>query len=74
VKFSLDGKILARWGTHGAAPGQMWGVHQFSTDTEGNLYVAEVYGGRAQKFTPKKGADPATLVGLPVLLPTSAKQ
>lgn len=71
VKFSLDGKILDRWGTHGAEPGQMWGVHQFSADSDGNLYVAEVYGGRSQKFTPKKGADPARLVGLPSILPTS---
>ena len=69
VKFSLDGKILDRWGTWGANPGQIWGVHAFSTDSEGNLYTAEVYGGRAQKFRPRKGANPARIVGLPYILP-----
>ena len=71
VKFSLDGKILDRWGTWGANPGQLWGVHAFSTDGEGNLYTAEVYGGRAQKFRPRQGADPARIVGLPFILPAT---
>jgi hypothetical protein len=34
-------------------------VHEFSADSEGNLYTAEVFGGRPQKFTPRPGADPA---------------
>jgi hypothetical protein len=38
-------------------------VHQFSVDQENNLYVAEVFNGRAQKFRPRKGADPAKLTG-----------
>jgi peptidylamidoglycolate lyase len=71
VKFSLDGKILDRWGTYGAEPGQLWGVHQFSTDAEGNLYTAEVYGGRSQKFRPKPGAPPGRLIGLPFVLPAA---
>ena len=70
VKFSLDGTILDRWGTWGANPGQLWGVHAFSTDSEGNLYVAEVFGGRAQKFRPRKGVDPARIVGLPYVMLT----
>ena len=32
-------------------------------DQEGNLYLAEVFNGRVQKFRPKKGADPAKMVG-----------
>ena len=32
-------------------------------DSEGNLYTADVHVGRPQKFRPKKGADPTTLVG-----------
>ena len=32
-------------------------------DGEGNLYVAEVFNGRVQKFRPKPGADRSQLVG-----------
>ncbi|HEU4689117.1 MAG TPA: hypothetical protein VFS23_12175, partial [Vicinamibacterales bacterium] len=63
LKFDLTGKLLFAWGTFGAFPGGFWGVHQFHTDSEGNLYTADVHVGRAQKFTPKKGANPAHLVG-----------
>jgi NHL repeat len=63
LEYDLDGKLLYSWGTWGPLPGEMWGVHEFSTDQQGNLYVAEVFNGRAQKFTPKRGADPAKLVG-----------
>jgi hypothetical protein len=41
-------------------------MHGASVDQEGNLYVAEVGGGRLQKFRPRKGANPAYLVGRPV--------
>ena len=34
-----------------------------TVDQDGNLYLAEVFNGRVQKFRPKKGADPAKLVG-----------
>ncbi len=63
TKFDLNGKLLYSWGTFGAFPGGFWGVHQFSVDSEGNLYTADVHIGRPQKFRPKPGADPATLVG-----------
>ena len=63
LKFDLKGRLLFNWGTFGHRPGQMWGVHAFSTDSEGNLYTAEVWGGRAQKFRPKPGADPTQLIG-----------
>ena len=63
LKFDLNGKLLYSWGTFGAFPGGFWGVHQFSVDSEGNLYTADVHVGRPQKFTPKAGADPKTLVG-----------
>ena len=61
--WNLDGQLQFNWGTFGHHPGQMWGVHAFSTDNEGNVYTAEVWGGRAQKFRPKPGADPAQLIG-----------
>ncbi|PYR27235.1 MAG: hypothetical protein DMF92_16785, partial [Acidobacteria bacterium] len=59
LKYDLNGKLLYAWGTHGTAPGLFWAVHSFSADTDGNLYTAEVFGGRPQKFRPKPGADPA---------------
>ena len=62
LKFDLEGRLLYSWGTFGGEPGQMWGVHGFSIDQEGNLYTAEVWGGRPQKFAPRPGVDPAFLV------------
>jgi NHL repeat len=63
LKYDLDGKMLYSWGTFGPYPGELWGVHEFSTDQLGNLFTAEVFNGRAQMFRPKAGADPARLVG-----------
>jgi hypothetical protein len=63
LKYDLDGKMLYQWGTFGPLPGEMWGVHEFTTDQQGNLYTAEVFNGRPQKFRPKAGADPSHLVG-----------
>jgi peptidylamidoglycolate lyase len=63
TKFDLNGRLLYSWGTFGAFPGGFWGVHQFHTDSAGNLYTADVHVGRPQKFSPKKGANPAHLVG-----------
>jgi DNA-binding beta-propeller fold protein YncE len=70
LKYDLDGKLLYSWGTYGSFPGAFWGIHQFSVDSDGNLYGAETYGGRTQKFRPKKDADPATLIGSPVKIPS----
>jgi hypothetical protein len=50
----------------------MWSVHEFSGDSDGNLYVAEVFGGRAQKFTPRPGADPAKIFRQQRLMPKNA--
>ena len=44
----------------------MWNVHGMSVDQEGNLYLAEVNNGRAQKFIPRPDADKTLLVGPPV--------
>jgi peptidylamidoglycolate lyase len=66
VKYDLEGHFMYSWGTFGDFPGGMWGVHGMHVDQEGNLYVAEVDSGRVQKYTPRKGANPAFLVGPPV--------
>ena len=61
LKYDLDGNFLYSWGTWGDFPGGMWGVHGLSVDQEGNFYVAEVDSGRAQKYRPRPGANPAFL-------------
>jgi hypothetical protein len=38
-------------------------THALTVDQDGNLYAAEVFSGRVQKFRPKPGADPSKLVG-----------
>ncbi|OFW15659.1 MAG: hypothetical protein A3F70_06895 [Acidobacteria bacterium RIFCSPLOWO2_12_FULL_67_14] len=63
LKYDLDGNYLYGWGGPGRLEGQFNGPHQITTDQNGNLYVAEVFNGRMQKFRPKAGADPAKLVG-----------
>ena len=63
LKYDLNGHLLYSWGTFGAQPGHLWGVHSFDTDSEGDLYIGEVFAGRAQKLRPRKGADPKFLVG-----------
>ena len=68
VKYDLGGKMITSWGTQGTFPGAIWNPHQFSVDSEGNLYVAEATGGRTQKFRPRPGADRSRLIGPPPAL------
>jgi hypothetical protein len=63
VKYDLDGHYLYGWGGGGEQRGMFNGPHQITTDQEGNLYVAEVFNGRVQKFRPRPSADRARLVG-----------
>jgi DNA-binding beta-propeller fold protein YncE len=63
LKYDLNGYFQYGWGAPGRQPGQFQGPHQFSVDQDGNLYVAEVFNGRIQKFVPRPGADPAKMVG-----------
>jgi hypothetical protein len=66
VKYDQDGHLLYAWGALGDYPGGIFNQHGASVDQEGNLYIAEVAGGRAQKFRPRPGANPAFLVSKPV--------
>jgi peptidylamidoglycolate lyase len=66
LKYDLGGHFLYSWGSLGDWPGAIWGVHQISVDQEGNLYVAEVSNGRAEKFRPRAGANPDFIVGQPI--------
>ena len=61
MKYDLNGHLLYAWGTHGTTPGLFWAVHEFSVDSDGNFYPAEVFGGRSQKFRPRDGADASHL-------------
>ena len=40
----MNGSLEYAWGTYGTFPGGVWGVHQFSVDSEGTLYAAEALG------------------------------
>lgn len=62
LKYDANGKLLSFWGTYGTYPGAFWELHQFSVDTEGNLYTADSFGGRTQKFRPRAGTDRSLLV------------
>jgi hypothetical protein len=66
VKYDIEGHYLYSWGSKGEWPGALWNVHGMSVDSDGNLYLAEVNNGRLEKFRPRKGANPAMLVGQPV--------
>ena len=66
VKFDLEGHYQYSWGSQGQWPGAFWNIHGMSVDPDGNLYVAEVNSGRFEKFRPRKGANPAFLVGQPI--------
>jgi NHL repeat len=72
LKYDLTGHLLYSWGTHGTIPGLFWAVHEFSADTDGNLYTAEVFGGRSQKFKPRAGADPTHIYRPQPLTPKTA--
>ena len=63
VKYDLDGNFLYGWGLRGGLPGEFNGPHSVTVDQDGNLYIAEVFGGRVQKFSPRPGADPAKIIG-----------
>ena len=62
IKYDLEGNLQYTFGMWGPIPGGFWGVHGMHVDSQGNLYVAEVDNGGAQKFTPRAGANPAFLL------------
>ncbi len=63
--YNQNGELIYSWGIFGDFPGAFFGVHAMSVDQDGNFYVAEVGGGRVQKFTPRAGARPETMLGKP---------
>lgn len=63
LKYDMEGNFLYKWGTYGDFPGAVRGVHGMSVDDDGNLYVADVDNGGAQKFVPRPGANPDYIMG-----------
>jgi DNA-binding beta-propeller fold protein YncE len=51
--MDLTGKVLARFGQKGTAPGQFLLAHGICADSRGVIYVTEFDGERIQKLTPK---------------------
>ena len=66
VKYDLAGHFLYSWGSLGEWPGGLFNMHGATVDQQGNLYIAEVGNGRAQKFRPRRGANTDFFVGKPV--------
>ncbi len=63
LKFDLDGNFLYSWGAPGPQPGRLGCSHGITTDQLGNLYLADCFAGRIQKFEPQPGADPDKMAG-----------
>ena len=51
-KFTSDGRLLTEWGGYGSGDGQFNWCHGVAVDTSGNVYVADEYNHRIQKFAP----------------------
>ena len=69
LKYDRNGKLLNYWGAYGTYPGASQQLHQFSVDYEGNLYTADSFVGRVQKFTPKANGDKSRMIPATVALP-----
>ena len=72
LKYNMDGELQyyvgAYGGTRGGFPGGLSRPHQMDVDQEGNLYIASWDGGWMDKYIPRPDADPAKLVGRPLVL------
>ena len=55
-KFTLDGKLVGRFGTAGRKAGQFGWSHALSCVAENELYVGELLNWRVQKFTLRPGS------------------
>jgi sugar lactone lactonase YvrE len=75
VKYNKQGELQYYFGAYGGTRGGFAGglarPHQMDVDQNGNVYVASWDGGWLNRFSPKPGADPARLVGRPLVLPAT---
>jgi hypothetical protein len=65
TKLDFKGNHLYTWMVSNDLPDGFLEVHAFTVDSQGNLYAGDNQYGRSQKLVPKKGVDPALLVGMP---------
>lgn len=65
IAWDPQGHLQYAFGGQGSWAGATDGVHGMSVDQDGNLYLAELFHGRAMKFRPRPGANPNYLVGKP---------
>ena len=65
TKLDFKGNHLYTWTVPRELPDGYIEVHTISVDANGNLYGGDNQYGRTQKFVPKRGADPALLIGRP---------
>jgi hypothetical protein len=63
IKFDQNGNYLFSWGAPGPQAGRLNCSHGMTTDQERNLYIADCFAGRIQKFEPIPGADPSKIAG-----------
>ena len=54
LKMTPEGKLQTQWGTGGREPGNFLMPHGLCVSDDGAVYVAEVTGGRVQKFVAKE--------------------
>jgi hypothetical protein len=66
IGYDTNGYLQYAWGGQGLFPGSTDGIHGMSVDQEGNVYLADLYQGRANKYRPRKGANPNYLLGKPL--------
>ncbi|HCX13934.1 MAG TPA: hypothetical protein DGZ24_01300 [Rhodospirillaceae bacterium] len=62
ANFDLQGKLQTYWGVSGDTPGAMDNPHSFAIDDFGNLFVADAWNNRLQKFKPSANADKTRLI------------
>jgi hypothetical protein len=65
MRFSTDGRVRQLWmlplgEPKKTKPGETVGIHCIVQDPDGNIYVGDIYGEKAQKFIPiRKRDEPA---------------
>lgn len=64
MRFSTDGRVRQVWtlplgDPESPQPGDTIGAHCIAEDGEGNLFIGDIYGERAQKFVPIKSRPQA---------------
>lgn len=51
AEYSINGKFIMAFGTHGSGPGQLSSPGKVAIDSQGNVYVTDIDNNRVQKFS-----------------------